>query len=729
MARGPSSRDGGRRDRRRDRPSRRGGASGGGLSDFLENLFPNQESRRDRARARAGRPVSETPVRLTSETGAREDRAGKGTSSRWDTPRRKLNIWFIAGGVAFVMLLLVVVPVGLVFAWGNSLGGLEELRRQMDPGQTVTFAWRDGTPIIHTRPDLGRKVDVRALPGYIPLAFIATEDRDFYLHDGVNNISLLRAAIVDIRSGHGAQGGSTITQQLVKYAILRDFSRTPMRFLRTMFIARNIERDLRQYYPNKRDMKDQLLGFYLASLDFGTGSRPGNAIHGLELAALTYFGKTPDQLRPAEAAVLAGMINGPSIYNPGRHWDRARTRAQLVLHNMTVVPQGLNQADYQQALRELDHPAPCPAATLRSALYSLDYIQNAHLAPLPPPPGPGDFAREQVTVTTTLDPGAQEVAERVLRENMPADRPDLQVALVAMDGSGAIRALMGGRDYIQSPYNRAAGQIPRQIGSTYKAFIYLAAMEEGANPDDLCSNVPMTFSMPGARATFSPASHGGGAMLTLRDAFARSSNVTATRLGYTLGYDRVVAQAAAVGFNAAPARVASWPLVANGRVIDLAAAYASLANGGHRVSPRFIELPGAHDPLQDPPVLSPRTVAAMADLGLAVVNNPGGTGHNARISTLRFGGKTGTTNNQADAWFMAFGDNFVVAVWVGYDRPRPGHDNGGDLPARLARAFLEQQHLGWGAPSDRWPPAMPETEEGGGGVANVSGPSGINYCD
>ena len=725
MARGT-----GRRSSRRDRPRggspRRDASNGGG--SFLDGLFGGgageREPRRERTRREA--PEASPPARLISEQPtARGSRSDRPPSRRWDIPRRTRNFLFIFGAIAFVMLLAVVVPMGLIFSWGNSLGGLEQLRARMDPGQTITFAWRDGTPIIHERPDLGRKVEVRELPGYVPLAFIATEDRDFYLHDGVNNVSLMRAALVDLRSGHGAQGGSTITQQLVKYAVLQDLSRTPMRFLRTMFIARNIERDLRQFYPNKRDMKDALLGFYLASLDFGNGRRAGASIHGLELAALTYYGKTPAQLRPAEAAVLAGMINGPSLYNPCRHWDRARERAMLVLHNMTVVPDGLNQADYNQAVQELNTPAPCPVATLRSALYSLDYVRNAHLAPVAPPAGPGDFSRQQVTVTTTLDPAAQEVAEQVIQQHMPTNDPELQVALVAMDGTGAVRALMGGRSYLTSPYNRAAGSIPRQVGSTYKAFIYMAALEAGASPEDMCSNVSTTFSMPGMRATFSPRSHGGGDMLSLRDAFARSSNIVATRLGYSLGYDQVVRQAAAVGFTLAPSRVASWPLVANGRVIDMAAAYASLANGGHRVTPRFIENPGAPDPLAAPPVLSARTVAAMDNLGLAVVNNPGGTGHNARSPNLRFGGKTGTTNSQADAWFIAFGENFVVAVWIGYDRPHQGHDNGGDTPARIARAFLEQQHLGWGAPTDTWPPQLEPSE--GGGVANVA-TSGNNYC-
>ena len=727
MARGAGGRRTGGRDGNRGRTLRRG-ASGGG---FFETLFGSGGRTREprRERQRFERPSESGPSAaqrsVTEPAVGRSQKSDKPGSQRWDVPRRKVNLLFVFGGLAFVMLLMVVVPMGLIFSWGNSLGGLEQLRARMDPGQTITFAWRDGTPIVHERPDLGRKVEVRQLPGFVPLAFIATEDRDFYLHDGVNNISLLRAALVDLRAGHGAQGGSTITQQLVKYAVLRDLSRTPMRFLRTMFIARNIERDLRQFYPNKRDMKDALLGFYLASLDFGTGRRAGNAIHGIELASLTYFGKTPAQLRPAEAAVLAAMINGPSLYNPCRNWARARTRAQLVLRNMTLVPDGLNQTDYQQALRDLETPAPCPQPTLRSALYSLDYIRSARLAPVAPPAGPGDFSRQQVTVTTTLDPAAQAVAEQVVRDMMPANRPDLQVALVAMDGSGAVRALMGGRSYMESPYNRAAGRIPRQVGSTYKAFIYMAALEAGAGPEDLCSNIPGTFTMPGMRAPFSPASHGGNSIMTLREGFARSSNIVATRLGYSLGYDRVVAQARAVGFEMAPPRVASWPLVANGRVIDMAAAYAALANGGHRVSPRFIENPGAADPLQAPPVLSEHTVAAMADLGLAVVNNPGGTGHNARSATLRFAGKTGTTNSQADAWFMAWGDNFVVAVWIGYDRPRQGHDNGGDTPARIARAFLERQQLGWGVPSDRWPAPSPESE---GGVVNISAPNGESYC-
>jgi penicillin-binding protein 1A len=234
---------------------------------------------------------------------------------------------------------------------------------------------------------------------------------------------------------------------------------------------------------------------------------------------------------------------------------------------------------------------------------------------------------------------------------------------------------------------------------------------------------------------FSPAYEGGGSQLTLRRAFATSSNIVATRLAYSLGYDTVAAQAALLGFRPPPPRVSSFPLVANSRAIDLAAAYAAFSNGGHRVPPRFFEMPGAPDPLAAPPVISPRALAYMTDIGLAVVEEPGATAHrNAPVPGLRFAGKTGTTNNQADAWFIAFGENFVVAAWVGYDRPRPGHNNGGDLPAQIVHSFLAEQHLGWGQPSQTWPPPSPDGDTLGAennnaqGVAQVAAPDGVNYC-
>jgi penicillin-binding protein 1A len=609
----------------------------------------------------------------------------------------------IGGGLVFGLVLIV----GFL-GWGSTLGGLNRLHDAVEQEGAVVLTWRDGAIIEHRRPAMGTPIDVTKLPVHVTAAFLVAEDDGFYVHDGVTWPAILRALVTNFRAGSVREGGSTITQQIVKNAILQDRSQTQARKIREMFIARNLERDLQELLPDKVDRKNAVLGFYLASSDFGTGAG-GDTIHGLDLAARIYFGKAPRNLSMAEAAVLAAVLNATDANNPCRAargegrsgWENAAARARgYILRRMIGADPTLTQAAVDAAQAELDTLRPLCRAPEQSVRWALTHIDSIDGLGADADRRPG-LPQARVYVTT-LDREAQELASRIVAEEM-RNYPELQVAMVAMAGDGSVRALIGGKDFATSNYNRAIPERGRQVGSIYKAFIFAAAAERGARPEDLCRADGGAFTVAGSRS-WNVAGGAPDATLTLGQGFAASSNAVAVRLAYTLGRDEVTGLAAKLGYRSEPDDVSSWPLVATGKPIHVAAAFAAFGNGGRAVGPRFLHRASR----RGDPVLAPGTVAAMARMGRAV-RSPGGTGAIADVAGLDFAAKTGTTNSNRDAWFVAWGGDFSLVIWIGADRPRATSVSGSTLPARIAARFLREQTLGWGRSRD-WADVLPARE-------------------
>jgi penicillin-binding protein 1A len=492
---------------------------------------------------------------------------------------------------------------------------------------------------------------------------IATEDRRFYRHFGIDLIALARAALVDLRAGRVVQGGSTITQQIAKNVFL-----TPERSLK-----RKVQEALLALWLERRFSKDQLLTIYLNRVYLGAGS------YGVEAAARQYFGKPASKLGLAEAAMIAGLPKAPSRYAPTRDLAQARARAAVVLDNMVAAG--------RLARAEADAAKARPAAVSgayggSAARYFADWVIDQV------PAFVGPTARDLV-VHTTLDAAAQRAAEAAVAGL--GERGSVgQAALVAMTPDGAVRAMVGGRDYAASQFNRAT-QARRQPGSAFKIAVYAAALEAGFAPDDAFADVPVEV------AGWSPRNYGGIYLgeITLTTAFAKSSNSVAVQLAERVGRRRVIEVARRLGI-ASP--LSPQPSLALGAgevtLLELTGAYAVVANGGRSVIPYGIDEIRARDGTvlyrragSGPGrALSAAAARTLDSLLRAVVRE--GTGRRAALA-VPAAGKTGTSQDFRDAWFIGYRPGLVAGVWLGNDDGKPmGKVTGGGLPAELWHEFM-----------------------------------------
>ncbi|NMJ41363.1 PBP1A family penicillin-binding protein [Roseomonas sp. JC162] len=538
---------------------------------------------------------------------------------------------------------------------------------------SVTLLAADGA-LLATSGDLyGETVRLRDLPAHVPAAFIAIEDRRFRDHLGLDLIGLVRAAVVNVTAGRVVQGGSTITQQLAKNLFL-----TPERSLR-----RKVQEALLALWLESRFTKDELLTIYLNRVYLGAGT------FGVDAAARLYFGVPAARLTPGQAAVLAGLPRAPSRLNPRVNPSASVRRAVEVLDAM-VETGALTAAVAMQEAERLRFP-PAPS---RDAGWFADWVREG-LAERAPP-------GRDLTLRTTLDSRLQAAVEARLEALLtgPGRAAGVsQGAVVAIDAeTGAVRAMAGGRDYRSSPFNRAT-QARRQPGSAFKAFVYLAAIEAGASPDDLVGDGPVNL------GGWSP---GNGnwrtrGEISIEDAFAHSVNTAAVRVMQRAGGPRAVAAAAQrVGLPGPFPREASIALgTSEVTLLDLVTAYAPFANGGNRVAPfgvaeaRAEGRPVAWLPPAPSPAISPAQAAAMRRMMGAVVAR--GTGRAAAVPGLAVAGKTGTTQDNRDAWFIGMAGGLVMGVWLGNDDATPMEGvAGGGLPARLFRDILEAARAGRG---------------------------------
>ncbi|MBB3981537.1 penicillin-binding protein 1A [Sphingobium fontiphilum] len=578
---------------------------------------------------------------------------GAGPPSSFPPPmpwRRKLKIagWIVAAFLALFMALI---------AW---LAITAPLSRSLQPiaPPSISLMSADGKLIARRGAIIDKPVTMADLPAHVPQAFMAIEDRRFQTHWGIDPRGIARALWHNIWSDGASQGGSTITQQLAKGVFLSS-DRTFGRKAREAMIALWLEAWL---------TKDQIMERYLSNVYFGDN------VYGLRAASLHYFNRRPERLTVAQAAMLAGLLKAPSRLAPTSNLKGARARADLVTQAM-VEAGYLTQAE-RNALRpvRLDLRAEAEAT---SGTYFADWV-------LPQARDRAGAVYGAQEVATTLDSRMQRFAEGAVRR---AGLGGAQAALVAMKPDGSVVAMVGGKNYEKSSFNRAV-QARRQPGSTFKLFVYLAAFRSGMTPDDMIDDTPITT------GAYRPANHGGQyrGRITLRQAFAISSNVAAVRLTQKVGVDAVIKVARDLGVTAPLTQDLSLALgTSEIPLIELAQAYAAVAAGewpvmAHGLPP---EERGWFESLMDRQrKFDSSDLEMIRDLLSSAANR--GTGSAAALRTSTFG-KTGTTQDSRDAIFVGYAGGIVTAVWVGNDdnSPLPGAAGGG-LPAHIWRDFMSR---------------------------------------
>ncbi|MEA3042621.1 MAG: penicillin-binding protein [Sphingomonadales bacterium] len=564
------------------------------------------------------------------------------------------------------------------------------LSRSLGPvaAPSITILSAEGEPIARRGAIIGEPVDVMALPPHVGQAFIAIEDRRFFRHVGIDPWGIGRAMWRNLRSGRVREGGSTISQQLAKTSFLSP-DRTAIRKAQEALIALWLEAWL---------SKEEILSRYLSNVYFGDN------VYGLRAAARHYFNVAPEQLTLAQSAMLAGVVNAPSRLAPTTNFDGARDRARLVLGAMREIGY-INDAELAAAT-----PARVrrgPRDDVPTGTYFADWVlpQAAELT---------DDGYGQRLVQTTLEGDLQRLAVRAIRR---AGLGRAQAALVAMRLDGRVVAMVGGKDYAQSPFNRAV-QARRQPGSAFKLFVYLAAFRGGLTPSTPVNDVPIRL------GNWRPQNYGGayrGPML-LRDAVAYSSNSVAVQVSERVGRDNVIRAARDLGITTPLRPDPSLPLgVNNTTLLELTAAYAAVAAGRYPIRPHGLPAESAGwfgwgGP--DRPVARDRAFPMLRDVLYAVVQR--GTGRAAALSVPTFG-KTGTTSDYRDALFIGFAGDLVVGVWIGNDdnTPLPGTAGGG-LPARIWRSFMAEA---LGTTPARPAPAVPLYKADQEASANAQAPA------
>ena len=597
---------------------------------------------RDAIWTRDGVPVEELPDPLAPGAPNSSEPAVE------ERPRRRRRwplVLYSVAGLLFVMILWLVITAPLSRA-------LEPLA---DPAMLLTSS--DGHAIALRGAVKEAPVDVTRLNPLTPAAFVAIEDRRFYHHWGIDPRGMARAFVADMRGGGVRQGGSTITQQLAKTNFLSG-DRTIKRKAQEIIIAFWLEIWL---------TKQQILSRYLSSVYFGDG------VYGLRAASHHYFHRDPERLTLAQSAMLAGLVQAPSRLAPTQHLVAAQTRSRLVLQAMAetgVIPPV--RANSTTLARPATQEAKLPAGT-----YFADWV-----APSASQAFESQFG--QVRVRTTLDYDLQRIAQRVVGR---AAIGDGQAALVAMRPDGRVVAMVGGKNYGDSPFNRVT-QARRQPGSAFKLFVYLAAMRSGWTPDSIIEDKPITIG--GWTPVNSDRVYRGP--ITLREAFARSSNAATVRLSQQIGRANVIRAARDLGITTPLPDKPSLPLGTAGvSLLELTSAYAAVASGRYPVLARGLPEKQEPEGLQaffrsDGALDRQRDWAPMLDLLYAAANE--GTGRRAALSIPTFG-KTGTTQENRDAVFIGFAGNLVVGVWVGRDDNKSlGKVSGGTVPAELWRSFM-----------------------------------------
>lgn len=595
----------------------------------------------------------------------------------------------IAGSIAAVVL-IAAVTASLV--WRGLFHDMPALPPTaelwvVDREPSIEVRASDGSLIATRGPLYGRSVAADDLPDHLVMAFLAAEDHRFYSHSGVDLQALARAAWVNSRAGETRQGGSTLTQQLVKNLVLTP-DQTLRRKAQEIRLSMALERRL---------TKREILNLYLNRVYLGERA------YGVEAAAQRYFGKSARDVNLAESALLAALPKAPSRLSLVENFDAAESRAREVLDRMTEYGFITAEQAAGAASAAPDIAAETAQASALDWGYTLDLVEK-HARQLAPENAP------DLVVTVTLDPEIQRKAETaldaVLDESGEASRAG-QGALFAIDYSGAVRAMVGGRDYAESQFNRAV-QARRQPGSAFKPFVYGAALESGLSPATVREDQPLELE------GWSPENFGGNyrGRVTLRDAFKRSINTVAVQLGEQVGPKNIAQLGQRFGIQS-PLRPHPSLSLGSSEVTlaELTAAYAVFARDGAYIEPWFIQTIAntrgqtlyEHKSTRGREVYDPENAEAMTGMMQEVV--VGGTGVRAALGKRPAAGKTGTSQASRDAWFVGYTAQLAAGVWVGNDDDSPMKNvTGGGLPAEIWRRFMEAAHEGLPAENLNAPP-------------------------
>lgn len=532
---------------------------------------------------------------------------------------------------------------------------------------SITFVDRNGRVILREGAKDAPPVDLNTLPDYVPNAIIAIEDRRFYKHWGVDLGGLARAGVENLQAGRVVQGGSTLTQQLAKNLFLTH-ERTFRRKAQEVALA---------FWLEGQFSKREILALYMSRVYFGAGA------WGVEAAAERYFDKPARNLSLSEAALLAGLLKAPSKLNPAAEDTAARARAKVVLDEM-LMQEMISQKQYDAALA-----APLKISRSNPA-GNLGYFRNwidPQLADIMA------HDRDDYIVETTLDFDAQRAGETALDAALAKDGKALRLsqgALIAMDTDGGVRAMVGGRGFSDSQFNRTT-QARRQPGSAFKYFIFLAAMQQGVSPFSIWEDAPVTI------GDWSPGNYKDEYLgpVTLVTAYAKSLNMVAIRLADSVGHKDVLATARRLGVRSKLEDYRSLALGAQEVTpIELTAAYGATASGGYKVEPFGILKVKRADgevlyarKIKRERVIDEESVRRMNLLMKRVVDS--GTGTRARIKGYDVAGKTGTGNDYRDAWFVGYSSGIVAGVWVGNDNfTETNRVTGGLVPAGIWQSFM-----------------------------------------
>jgi penicillin-binding protein 1A len=620
------------------------------------------------------------------------------------TPLQRLLYWGAVIGVWGAIFLVVFFAV-----FARDLPDTSTLY-EVDRQPSITYLDRNGALIAVRGTQQAPPADIDSLPDYVPAAFVAIEDRRFYHHPGFDPVGMVRAMAANMKAGRVVQGGSTLTQQLAKNLFL-----SPDQNLK-----RKVQELMLAVWLEMKFSKKEILALYLNRVYFGAGA------YGIEAASQRYFDKSAKNLTVGEAALLAGLMKAPSRYSPVSEKERAAARATVVLNEM--VDAGVITPE-QRAQAVVEPVRVSRTLASQHAQYFVDWLDKQIRELVGEP-------TEDMVVETTLDLTLQTAAERSVHRILTRDgsRGVEQAALVALDGEGRVRAMIGGASYADSQFNRAV-DARRQAGSAWKPFVYLTALESGYTPETRVVDQPIQI------GNWSPKNYSGrfSGEMSLAQAVAQSTNTVAAGVADQIGRDNVARTARRLGITS---RIGLEPAMALGAVevspLEMAQAYDAFSNGGRRVQAHGI----SRIRTEQGRVIYQR--AAREQGAVQAITNPylyylnqmlrgvvtSGTGRSAAISGRDLAGKSGTTSDYKDAWFVGYTGGFVTAVWVGKDDNTAMRGvTGGSSPAAMWKGFMEAALPRLNAPAIPNGPAMPEGWQPPSPVGQLLGQIGDVFGD
>ena len=569
------------------------------------------------------------------------------------------GIWLGIGAVAFITWHALSLPHSSVWAIP-------------DRPPNVRIVAVDGELIANRGVTGGAAMSVSDMSPYIPMAVIAIEDHRFKQHFGIDLLGLTRAMVKNLMAGRFVQGGSTLTQQLAKNLFLKP-ERT---------IGRKVQEAILAIWLESRFTKDEIIELYLNRVYFGSGA------YGVDAAARRYFGKSARHVNLAEAAILAGVLKAPSRLSPARNPKLARSRAKLVLAAMRH--QGYI-SDRESATALTMQAEKAKRYLTGSEHYAADMVMKKASQLI------GEL-RNDITISTTIDINLQKKAgiliEQTLSKQAKAKNVE-QGALVSLDGTGAIRALVGGREYSKSQFNRAI-DAKRQPGSAFKPFVFLASLEAGRTPDSVRNDAPVRI------GDWTPVNYDRKyrGEVTLTTALAKSLNTIAAQLVMETGPEPVIKVAHRLGIKSKISNNASIALgTSETSLLEITSAYVPFANGGYRAKPFFIKsitdkngkVLYQRKAEAISRVVGKRELAMMNEMMRATIDQ--GTGKNARLKKWQAAGKTGTSQNSRDGWFIGYTANLTTGIWFGNDDGSPTSKiTGGGLPAKTWKSYMDFAH-------------------------------------